>query len=142
MHFLSTEQGGELVFPSRNGVEQHLQKFPDQRSRWEENIQLVESKGFPMRYLDDVVVKPVYNKCVVFAIGSAHYVNPLQGEVTKDSRQVVTGWSYATKELIAQFRSHCNFNYYFDAQRPLNLNRGRAQWEELIDNEVCIPKTL
>jgi hypothetical protein len=117
MHFLSSEEGGELVFPSRNGVEKHLQQFPKQEARWQENIQLVESKGFPMRYLDDVVVKPTYNKCVVFAIGSAHYVNPLQGEVTKESRQVVTGWPYATKDLINGLDQHCNFNYYFDSKR-------------------------
>ena len=31
MHFLSTEDGGELVFPSRHGCEMHLTAYPDQK---------------------------------------------------------------------------------------------------------------
>ena len=116
-HFLSTENGGELVFPSRHGCEMHLVAYPDQKDRWQENIKLVNEKGYPMRYLNDTVIKPTYNKCVVFAIGSAHYVTPLEGEVLDTSRQVVTGWPYATKELINGLDKHCNFNYYFDAEK-------------------------
>jgi len=84
-HFLSTEDGGHLVFPSRHGCDLHLVAYPDQKTRWPENIKLVESKGHPVRYLDDILIKPVYNKCVVFAIGSAHYVTPLEGEVLETS---------------------------------------------------------
>jgi hypothetical protein len=116
MHFLSTEQGGELVFPSKQGTEKHLEMFPEQKERWPENIKLVESNGYPMRYLDDIMIKPVYNKCIVFAIGSAHYVTPLKGEVKQDSRQVVTGWPYATKDLIESLNQNCNFNHYFDSE--------------------------
>ena len=53
---------------------------------------------------------------MVFAIGSAHYVTPLKGEVMKDSRQVVTGWPYATKDLIESLNQNCNFNHYFDSE--------------------------
>jgi len=116
MHFLSTEEGGELIFPSKQGVEKFLEQHPNQKERWPENIELVESKGYPIRYLDDICIKPVYNKCVVFAIGSAHYVTPLKGEVMKDSRQVVTGWPYATKDLIESLNQNCNFNHYFDSE--------------------------
>jgi hypothetical protein len=116
-HFLSDENGGNLIFPSRYGITQHLIAYPKQKDRWEENIKLVESKGYPVRYLNDVAIKPVYNKCIVFAIGSAHYVTPLQEKVTDASRQVVTGWPYATKELINGLDKHCNFNYYFDAEK-------------------------
>jgi|TARA_B100001094_G_scaffold147211_2_gene142537 hypothetical protein len=117
MHFLSDEIGGHLVFPSRAGCEKHLENYPAQKSRWEDNIKLVESKGYPMRYLDDVVIKPQKNKCVVFAIGSAHYVTSLEGEVKENARPVVTGWPYATKDLIDGLDKHCNFNYYFDAEK-------------------------
>ena len=115
-HFLSTEDGGHLVFPSRHGCDLHLVAYPDQKTRWPENIKLVESKGHPVRYLDDISIKPVYNKCVVFAIGSAHYVTPLEGEVLETSRQVVTGWPYATKDLIESLDKNCNFNHYFDSE--------------------------
>ena len=81
------------------------------------DIKLVESKGYPMRYLDDVVIKPEKNKCVVFAIGSAHYVTGLEGDIKENARPVVTGWPYATKELIDGLDQHCNFNYYFDAEK-------------------------
>ena len=115
-HFLSTEEGGQLVFPSKERIQKHLEKFPEQKDRWPENVRLVESKGYPVRYLDDILIKPVYNKCVVFAIGSAHYVTPLEGEVLETSRQVVTGWPYATKDLIESLDKNCNFNHYFDSE--------------------------
>ena len=117
MHFLSDEEGGELIFPSQEETKKHLERFPDQKTRWEENIKLVESKGYPMRYLNNITIKPTYNKCIIFAIGSAHYVNPLKGNVSETARPVVTGWPYATKDLIDGLDKHCNFNYYFDSTK-------------------------
>tara|TARA_B100001123_G_scaffold70228_2_gene78633 strand:- start:12800 stop:13564 length:765 start_codon:yes stop_codon:yes gene_type:complete len=115
-HFLSTEDGGELIFPNKQSIEKFLEEHSGQKDRWPENVSLVESKGYPVRYLDDISIKPVYNKCVVFAIGSAHYVTPLKGEVSEVSRQVVTGWPYATKDLIDSLDKNCNFNHYFDSE--------------------------
>ena len=75
IHFLSDEDSGELVFPDRQQLDQHLKDNPGQVDAYLDNVKLLESFGETVTYVGPFSIRPKRNTCILFRTGSAHSVS-------------------------------------------------------------------
>ena len=117
--FLTSETQGALVLPTKSETKKYLAQHPDQQDAWEENCELVESQGHPVRYVGTRIV-PKRNTAMVMRVGSAHYVEDYTIE-TQLGRVCVSGWPYAGDELVADLNKYCGTDKFFKVKTDTGL---------------------
>jgi len=117
--FLTDETKGALVLPTQEESNEYIKKNLDQKDAWQENCELVESQGYPVRYVG-TRVEPKRNRAMVMRVGSAHYVEDY--EVKTDlGRICVSGWPYAGDDLVADLNAHCRTDKYFKVESDTGI---------------------
>lgn len=94
IHYLTTEQGGELVLPDHKILENYFLQNPDEKSNWErfkDSLKLDNQRAY---LAGPLTIKPIRNTCVVMRVGIAHFVKPVIN-ATENCRAVITGWPFA-----------------------------------------------
>ena len=79
--------------------------FPEERENWEQFKEKLETQPY---LAGPLAIRPKRNSCVLFRVGSAHFVNPVR-DAQPGCRAVITGWPFANMGWKDK--------YYFD-----NLN--------------------
>tara|TARA_B100001057_G_scaffold474361_1_gene539816 strand:+ start:2429 stop:3115 length:687 start_codon:yes stop_codon:yes gene_type:complete len=103
VHYLTTERGGELVFPNEYILLDHFQTHPEEKKNWEEYQEKLYKESKQNAYLvGPTVITPKRNSCVLFRVGSAHFVNPVN-EYNPGCRAVITGWPFANMDWKKKF---------------------------------------
>jgi hypothetical protein len=97
INYLTTEQGGELVFPDKDLLSKHFLEFPNEKTNWERYKERLKEDKQPHYLVGPLVIKPKRNTCIVMRVGSAHFVNPVKN-AKPGCRVVVTGWPYANNK--------------------------------------------
>jgi len=97
IHYLTDEEGGELVFPNEKMLQEHFNRYPDERSNWQEFKIKLEQHNQPVYLTGPLIIEPRRNSCVLMRVGSAHYVNPVKN-AKENCRVVITGWPFANNE--------------------------------------------
>jgi|TARA_B100001093_G_C26662793_1_gene942634 hypothetical protein len=103
IHYLTNEEGGELVLPNEYMLADHFNFHPEEKENWEEfkTKLFKESKQDPY-LVGPLAIKPKRNSCVLMRVGSAHYVNPVTN-AKPNCRVVITGWPFANMDWKAKF---------------------------------------
>jgi len=103
INYLTTEDGGELVFPNEYMLEDHFQTNPSERKNWQEFKTKLYADSKQEPYLvGPLAIKPKRNTCVLMRVGSAHYVYPVRNG-KPGCRVVITGWPFANMDWKAKF---------------------------------------
>ena len=117
--FLTDESQGALVLPTKQQANQYISEHTDQKDAWEENCELVESQGYPVRYVG-TRIEPKKNSAMVMRVGSAHYVEDYKVE-TDLGRVCVSGWPYAGDELVSDLNKYCRTDKYFKVKTDTGI---------------------
>ena len=105
VNYLTTEDGGELVFPNEIMLEDHFQSHPRERANWEKFVTKMSKESKQDPYLvGPLAIKPKRNTCVLMRVGSAHYVDPVRNG-KPGCRVVITGWPYANMNWKDKFKN-------------------------------------
>lgn len=91
VHYLTTEEGGELVFPNEIMLMDHFDTYPEEKGNWEQFKEKLEIQPY---LAGPLAIRPKRNSCVLFRVGSAHFVNPVR-DAEPGCRAVITGWPFA-----------------------------------------------
>lgn len=100
VNYLTSEESGELVFPSRQTAEEYLLEHGDNRAGWDQTIATLAGEGTAVRYAGHLSLRPMRNRCVVFTTGVAHWVNPVTDSSNVLPRASLTGWINATDSYM------------------------------------------
>tara|TARA_A100001011_G_C14292477_1_gene836884 strand:- start:38 stop:724 length:687 start_codon:yes stop_codon:yes gene_type:complete len=92
--YLTDEEGGELIFPDQFMLNKHFEEYPKERSNWVDFKKKLGEVNQDPYLIGPIVIKPKRNTCILFRVGSAHYVNPVVNAVP-GCRPVITGWPFA-----------------------------------------------
>jgi hypothetical protein len=101
VNYLTSEDSGELVFPSRHTAEEYLREHEDNRQGWDQTISTLAAEGTAVRYAGHLSLTPMRNRCVVFTTGVAHWVNPVLHSDNRLPRASLTGWINATDSYMS-----------------------------------------
>lgn len=117
--FLTSEHQGALVLPTFTEAQEYLNNHENQKSAWLENCDLVESNGFPVRYVGTKIL-PKRNTAMVMRVGSAHYVENYTVN-TQLGRVCVSGWPYAGDDLVSDLNKYCSTDKFFKVKTDTGL---------------------
>lgn len=112
VHFLQDCEGGELVFPGSQALEQRWKTHPGEKKIFEDMERSFLSNKEPIRVIGPTEIQPRRNICVIFRTGSVHWVNPPALKLPLQ-RLVVTGWPFVTPELISDLNQGCGLKQAF-----------------------------
>lgn len=101
VNYLTTEESGELVFPSIQTANEYLLEHEDNRLGWEQTMCTLSNEGTDVRYAGHLSLTPKKNCCVVFTTGIAHWVNPVIDSRNELPRASLTGWINATDSYMS-----------------------------------------
>lgn len=110
--FLEDCEGANLVFPDDKMLNERI-KDSLQKKSYEESIKALEEHGERARIIGPLVIRPKRNTCVIFKVGSFHWVDHPKDKFSPIQRRSITGWPYATTKLIDSLNSYCKLNKYF-----------------------------
>ncbi len=113
--FLDNCRGGDLVFPNESQLKAYLAENPEQNLGLEETMELLNKKNESARLIGPMRIQPSRNVGVLFRVGSIHWVEPTQ-ETSILHRKCVTGWPFATSDLIEALDKHCKIKTHFDRE--------------------------
>lgn len=113
VHFLEDCDGGELVFPSPLELGELIRNDDRHKKAYEGTLKLFNRLGEDLRLIGPLVISPIAGHCVVFKVGSLHFVNAMNLS-TNSKRISVTGWPFVTENLIKDLNKKCNLQYHFD----------------------------
>ena len=94
VHYLTTEEGGELILPDSDILSDHFNLNPDGQANWERLRDSLKLDKQRVYLAGPLTIKPIRNTCVVMRVGIAHFVNPVIN-ATENCRAVITGWPFA-----------------------------------------------
>ncbi len=115
IYFLEDCQGGELVFASEETTQKHLKLHPEMHEPLSRTQDVFKRLNEPLRWAGDHIIKPQKNTCVLFKVGSVHWVNPLdQKSSAENTRLSIAGWPLASPELLNDLNINCGLKKVFE----------------------------
>lgn len=111
VHFLEDCDGGELVFPSQEELNR-MTREGEGKKNFDATEKVFSVLSEKTRCIGSLEVTPSRNLCVLFRVGSYHYVKPPKGDLDQQRRSV-TGWPFVSPELIEDLNRTCDLSHHF-----------------------------
>jgi hypothetical protein len=115
IHFLEDCPGGELIFPSLQTLESIVSSEPAHKKSFDLTQSVFNRHNESLRCIGDCEIQPKKNCCVIFRVGSLHWVRRVPADAGLRYRRLsVSGWPFISQKLIRDLSENCGLSDRFN----------------------------